>query len=674
MDYTKTYKSFLFILILLLVNVVFTRHYSQKKETNKPSPCLVKSDSLYNLSIDLQGVDNVKCLFIAQELYKLSKECNNTEITYKAFDAFCWAYLYNSNFPEAIRYGDKALELSFQLKDTLKIISSYNVLGNIYLELPDKDYALANFEKGIDLSIKIKNEEHTSNFYNNIAIAYELFDDLETSLVFYKKAKTYYEKMDIDSDKALIYLNIGDLFVQTNQLDSSTYYLNKSRALINKEEDEYLLLVYYLSKASEQAKYKNFSSAILFLDSCYFQIKNGGTPYDYLTYTKLRSEILRESNNFKEAYNYLLEAYNLKDSLSSKDILNKLRDVQISAIKDQKEAEISKLTQKNTIQDLAIAEQEAKERTLFLGIMLVSIILFFLIFVMFNNVKKNKKLKQRSQIIEQQSIDITLKNNQLEQSNKEITDSILYAKRIQNAILPPSRMVKKYLPNCFILYRPKDIVAGDFYWMEEKNGKILVAAADCTGHGVPGAMVSVICNNGLNRSVREHGITETGKILDKTREIIIQEFEKSDDEVKDGMDISLCSLSADEDDHSEDFVKVQWSGANNPLWIIRSGKFEIEEIKPDKQPVGKFAEPQPFSTHNFYLHKGDTLYLLTDGFQDQFGGEKGKKFKAIRLKELLISVCSQELDKQQQILMETFENWRGSIEQIDDICIIGIRL
>jgi serine phosphatase RsbU (regulator of sigma subunit) len=651
-----------------------THYFAQINNVKSTVKCQEKADSLYDLSNDLQGADNVKCLFIAQELYKLSKECNTIEITYKAYDAFCWAYLYNSNFPEAIRYGDKALDLSLQLNDTFKIINSYNVLGNIYLELPDKDFALSNFSKGIDLSIKIGDEELTSNFYNNIAIAYELFDDLETSLIFYKKAKAYYEKMDIDSDKALIYLNIGDLFVQTNQLDSASYYLSKSRSLINKEEDEYLLLVLYLSKASEQSKNKNYSNALLYLDSCYQQIISGGTPYDFLTYSKLRSEILFESSNYKDAYHYLLDAYKLKDSLSSKDIINKLRDVQISAIKDQKEAEISELTQKNTIQDLAIAEQEAKERNLFLGIMLISIVLFFLIFVMFNNVKKNKKLHYRSQIIEQQSKDISLKNNQLEQSNKEITDSIIYAKRIQNAILPPNRIVKKYLPESFILYRPKDIVAGDFYWMEEKNGKIFIAAADCTGHGVPGAMVSVICNNGLNRSVREHGIIDTGRILDKTREIIIQEFEKSDEDVKDGMDISLLCLNTDEYEDSDDFVKVQWSGANNPLWIIRNGKFEIEEIKPDKQPVGKYAESQNFTSHNFYLHKGDTIYLLTDGFQDQFGGEKGKKFKALQLKELLISISKQEMNIQHQILVDTFEEWRGSIEQIDDVCIVGIRL
>ncbi len=673
----KIYQSFKFLFILWIIGTIPLQVHAQKKVEKKVSQCLLKADSLYNLSNDLQGVDNVKCLFIAQQLYKHSKECDDLEITYKAYDAFCWAYLYNSNFPEAIRYGDKSLELSIQLKDTIKIMSALNVLGNIYLELPDKDYALENFEKGIELALKIKDEEITSNFYNNIAIAYELFDDLETSLIFYKKAKAYYEKMDIDSDKALIYLNIGDLFVQTNEIDSASFYLNKSRSLLNKEQDEYLLLVYYMTKATEQSKAKNYSNALTYLDSCHLQIIDGGTPYDFLSYNKIRAEILFESGDFKEAYSYLLKAYELKDSLTSKDILNKLRDVQISAIKDQKEAEISELTQKSTIQDLKIAEQNATEQTYLLGIIFITLVLLSLVFVVFNNIKKNKKLHYRSMVIESQSKDINEKNNQLEQINKEITDSIVYAKRIQNAILPSTRLVKKYFPNSFILYKPKDIVAGDFYWLEEKNGKILFAAADCTGHGVPGAMVSVVCNNGLNRSVREHGITETGKILDKTTEIIIQEFEKSEDDVKDGMDISICSISKEESDDQDDLIKLQWSGANNPLWIIKKnteGKSELVEIRPDKQPIGKYAETVPFTTHNFYLQKGDMIYLLTDGYQDQFGGEKGKKLKAMQLKEILMAVCHKPMEEQGTIINDYFEEWRGSIEQIDDVCIIGICL
>ncbi|PHR43165.1 MAG: hypothetical protein COA32_16760 [Fluviicola sp.] len=272
----------------------------------------------------------------------------------------------------------------------------------------------------------------------------------------------------------------------------------------------------------------------------------------------------------------------------------------------------------------------------------------------------------------------------IEQSHREIKDSINYAKRIQSAILPPSKIVKNYLENSFVLYKPKDVVAGDFYWLEtlkdSKTSKelILVASCDCTGHGVPGAMVSVICNNALNRSVREYKLSNSGKILDKTRQLVIEEFEKSDDDVQDGMDISLAVIDFNVENNK---VNLSWSGANNPLWIIKKDDSEITEIKPDKQPIGKYDKINEFTTHKFELEKGDLIYLLTDGYQDQFGGETaedklngGKKFKPARFKELLLSIRNEPMETQKQLIQRAFEEWKGSLDQVDDVCIIGIRL
>ena len=191
----------------------------------------------------------------------------------------------------------------------------------------------------------------------------------------------------------------------------------------------------------------------------------------------------------------------------------------------------------------------------------------------------------------------------------------------------------------------------------------MFAAADCTGHGVPGAMVSVICNNALNRSVREYGLDDPGKILDKAREIVIEEFQKSDEEVKDGMDIALCSIEGN---------KLQYAGANNPLWIIRNGK--IIETKANKQPIGQFDNPQAYTTHNIDIEGEDVIYIFSDGFVDQFGGEKGKKFKIRAFRDLLLSIQDKSMEEQKTKIEEVFETWRGSLEQIDDVCIIGVRI
>lgn len=267
-----------------------------------------------------------------------------------------------------------------------------------------------------------------------------------------------------------------------------------------------------------------------------------------------------------------------------------------------------------------------------------------------------------------------LKESNAEKENliREITDSISYAKSIQKAILPSDKRVKEYLKNSFILYKPKDIVAGDFYWLEPVGNKILFAACDCTGHGVPGAIVSVICNNALNRSVREYGLIEPGQILDKCREIIIKEFEKSEEEVKDGMDIALCALEG---------MNLKYAGANNSLWLIRKG--ELVEVKANKQPIGLFDYPEPYKTHSIELVKGDVVYIFSDGYVDQFGGfnsdssykiEGGKKMKSKIFKELLLSIQAKTMEEQKSLIDDFFYKWKGNLEQVDDICVIGVRI
>lgn len=281
--------------------------------------------------------------------------------------------------------------------------------------------------------------------------------------------------------------------------------------------------------------------------------------------------------------------------------------------------------------------------------------------------RKTAKLRKAKEILEktvhERTKELVHQKEIVEEKNTEILDSINYARRIQSAILPPTKIVKEYLKNSFILYKPKDVVAGDFYWMEHTNGKVLFAAADCTGHGVPGAMVSVVCNNALNRSVREYGLTDPGEILGKTREIVIDEFDQSEEDVKDGMDIALCSLEGN---------ILKYSGAHNPLWIIRNG--EIIETKADKEPIGKFDKQSPYTTHTFELQKGDSVYIFSDGYPDQFGGERGKKYKSGNFKKLLLSIQEHSMERQRELLDEEFENWRGKIEQIDDVCVIGVRI
>lgn len=258
----------------------------------------------------------------------------------------------------------------------------------------------------------------------------------------------------------------------------------------------------------------------------------------------------------------------------------------------------------------------------------------------------------------------------MEEKNMEIIDSINYAERLQQAILPPLNKVGEHLSDFFILFKPKDIVSGDFYWMATKGNKVLIAAVDCTGHGVPGAMVSVVGSNGLYRCVKEFGLSKPSKILDKLTDIIIETFDTHGTDVKDGMDIALCSID-------KETGVVEFAGANNPLWIVRKGVNLPEnfiEIKGDKQPIGAFEYRKVFTNHTIQLEEGDCIYMFTDGFADQFGGERGKKLKYKPFRKLIADHLELEMEQQLEKLDHAFELWKGDFEQVDDVCVIGVRM
>ncbi|MCD6066257.1 MAG: putative cyclase [Bacteroidetes bacterium] len=285
-----------------------------------------------------------------------------------------------------------------------------------------------------------------------------------------------------------------------------------------------------------------------------------------------------------------------------------------------------------------------------------------------------EKVIERTQEIQHQK-------EMVEHKNKEIVDSINYAKRLQSAILPPLSVIEKHLPSSFVYYRPKDIVAGDFYWFhvnehEEhhtehstENHGIIFAAADSTGHGVPGAMVSVVGANSLDRCVKEFRLHKPSDILEKLTDLVIKTFDMPGEDVKDGMDISLCS-------YDPKTRQVQYAGANNPLWIVRKDieGIELIEIKADKQPIGKFDYRKPFTNHVIQLQEGDCVYMFTDGYADQFGGPLGKKFKYKTLKDLLISLYDRNMQMQHRFIEEAFLEWKKGYDQVDDVCIVGFRI
>ncbi|MBL0049683.1 MAG: SpoIIE family protein phosphatase [Bacteroidetes bacterium] len=459
--------------------------------------------------------------------------------------------------------------------------------------------------------------------------------------------------------------NIGNIYlIKLDYVNALDFYL-KGLKIQNEIEDRDACAISYNDIGTVYTKLKKYKEAY---NSFYQSISIAREINSYVSlkdgYENL-SKLDSITNNFENSLkNYKLFTI-YKDSLYNEERTKKIVQSQMQYDFDKKES-ATKAEQER--KDILITKESEKQRQIrnsilggFIFVLIISLLLY-----------RSRQIKQRNntELLEKNSV-ISQQKELVEIKNKEILDSISYAKRIQATILPSVRVVKKYLEDSFILYLPKDIVAGDFYWMESIADESIVyfAACDCTGHGVPGAMVSVVCHNALNKALKEFEKRTPAEILDKVSEMVIEDFNKNaddDDEVKDGMDASLCALNIESG-------QLQWAGANNALWIIKPNG-TLNEYKPNKQPVGKSYDRTSFTNHTIQLEKGDTLYLFTDGYADQFGGTESRKFQRKGFKELLVSIHQLTMEQQREAIYTTFESWRGANEQVDDVCIIGVRV
>ena len=668
-------------------------------ESDKRTLLKYKADALNNIAyLYIMKGESAKAIDYYNKAKRISEKINDKPALSSYYVGVGYIYDNTGNIEKALEYYHKSLKINEELNDKTGMSVALNNIGSIYNDQGYIDKALEYYTKSLKLSRESNDIPGVAQAYNNIGYVYDHKNDLDKGLEYYNKALEIFEKIEDKAGIASSYSNIGHIYKLKGEIETSLGYYNKGlkvyKEVGDKEGVTYMLNNIAtiqmdrgeLQKAKTNA-IENFSIA-----------RELGYPSDIRAAAAILSKIYeKEGNNMKA-----LEMYKL--SIVMRDSLNNEATQKASA-KQQAKYEYEKqkaIDDAEHDKQLAIEHEAAEKQqiityTTTAGLALVGIFLL----VVFNRLKVTRKQKlvieDQKQEVEQQKTVVEEAHHELEEKNKEITDSIQYAKRIQNAILPADKTIKTHLSNSFVLYKPKDIVAGDFYWLEtvsslegglkkgdhlpsnslQEENLVLFAAADCTGHGVPGAMVSVVCHNALNRSVREYGLTDPAEILNKTREIVIAEFEKSDEEVQDGMDIALCCLKGN---------TLQYAGANNPLWIIHpvtssadegsvsGSEQELIETKPDKQPIGKFDNPKPYTTHTIELQKEDSIYIFSDGYIDQFGGDKGKKFKTKAFKELLLSIQKEPMEKQRTLINEAFEKWRGNNEQVDDVCIIGVRI
>ncbi len=553
-----------------------------------------------------------------------------------------------------------SLKVFEELKDTFNIGRMHSNIGVLFSDMGDFKKAIERYQLSMDMAEASGDTRKMAIALVNMGNAYENLDDIDGALEHYKRSLELFKQVNEQRGVGLCLSNLGGLLINEGKFDEAIIYLKEglalrraAQSLEGMSESMRNLGLAYVNKGEHR-------TGFVYLDSALTLARDNRYKQQELTALHDLSDAYKVTGDFKNALEYKDAYITLRDSMINEEKIKQIGDLEAKYQNEKQELEIEALKNKEAAQQAEVDRKNALNLAYGIGFVLVAILLIFVL-------RGYAQKKKANLVLEEKNDEITLQKLIVEEKNQEITDSITYAKRIQEAILPPTRLVKEWLPDSFVLYKPKDIVAGDFYWMEQANNKIYFAAADCTGHGVPGAMVSVVCHNALNRALKEFQLTDPGQILDKVRELVEETFEQSEQDVKDGMDIALCILDTES-------RTIMYSGANNPLWIIRSGAHEVEQFKADKQPIGKFADAHPFTSHQVSLNPGDIVYVFSDGYADQFGGPRGKKFKYKAFRDLLLENKDKPMEEQRAIIDQQFEEWRGELEQIDDVCVIGVRV
>jgi serine phosphatase RsbU (regulator of sigma subunit) len=577
---------------------------------------------------------------------------------------------YNEDKPRlAVKYYKRSLEVA-EAFGTKNLTYQYSNIGIVYMQLGAldkfKEYALKSKKNAEE----IQDSSAFPYAYNNLGIVYKQEGDLDSAFYYYHLSMFYAQKYNNIIHTADVLTNLCNLHYKQENIDSAIYY---GREMVKFAQKNSLANHYFREIYIDLAIIYNGEGqpqrAIELLDSSTLYHSSIDNSLMRLNYLGTKASAFFSLGNYKEAYLLQNNYSSLNDSIKTDEKLLQLAEMEerqkIRELEISDSLELMKHVANETVLegDIQKKDKQNKEKDrIILYVVIFSAGLLLLLGLVFVLLKQRKKSQQL----------ISLQNANLQEKNKEITDSINYAKNLQDGLLPDLNMLNNHVSEIGLLYTPKDIVSGDFYWchiLDEK--RCFISVADCTGHGVPGAMVSVLGINGLNKSVREKKLSKCHDILDNLNDEFEQTFERKGDshQVRDGMDIGIVCLDYENN-------TVEFSGANNPLWIFRSnaGTNSVKVIKADKQPIGNYDYRERFKLEKESFEKGDLLVLTSDGYQDQFGGPNQKKFKPKNLRERIEQLKHLPAPEITKELHKVWLNWKGDIEQIDDVCVLVIRL
>lgn len=603
-----------------------------------------------------------KALEYAKMQMELAVKLKDKNALETGYDNFGFLYKSFGEYEKSISYHLKSLQIKEEKKDSSGISVCMNGIGGLYFTMQNFPKALDYFIKGTHIDSLLNSNENLIDNYGNIGACYDAMQQYSKALEYYIRAEDLSKKISrkISSD---LLQNLGTAYLKKGELQKAEEYLNKAHEAATKENDVGTIIVINIAFADLYSQKKEYEKAINYGEKALGLAKQNKLIDSEIEALKSLANIYSQARNYSKAFQYQQMFSNLKDTLLTEKNGRAITEMNTKYETEKKEKQIE-------IQNLTLTQQnlELNKKQIIIyatagGIALLMTLSFFI----FRSYKQKKKANLQ---LEEKNILIEEKSKIVEEQHKDITDSIKYAQRIQQAILPPAKFWHELLPNSFVLYKPKDILSGDFYWIEQNQDYVYVAAADCTGHGVPGALMSLVNYNLLNKAVLEKNLVKPADILDEVNKSLTISLHQTYNEsaVRDGMDVALCALHKGNG-------QMQFAGAFNGGYIFKKdGSFL--DLNGDKTPVGAFIEEKIalFTNHSLPLEKGDRVFIFSDGYADQFGGPKGKKLKYINLKKYIAESLHLDMQQQKKHLEDRFNEWKGKYEQVDDVLVIGFAI
>lgn len=593
------------------------------------------------------------------------------------------------NYPEALELILKATTIAEEIPDYHLLAGCKLNLGNFYIKTGDTDRALEVYKEGIVLCEKHQIFYTHASLLTSYGMGLRIKGDLDSALIYYEKVlEIQYNQIHDSVVIAAIYNNMASLHYAKKDYQTAENYLLESYK-INKLMGNQRYMLMNLSNLGELSGDRDLKQSTAYFEEAIAMATKMRSKEALESIYYGMSRVYFNNQKFEKAYSYLNTSLEYKDSLYGEGKQSqmmeisenfKTRQIQDSLQLKEKDLKLSKSNEE------AANLKASKTTWQLVGASFILLCILVILFFVYRNSKNQKKINA---LLQDKNDEINQQKLEIEEKNHELTDSINYAKRIQTALLPSAGFLKKVLGDYFLLFKPKDIVSGDFYWVKQKGSHHYFAVADCTGHGVPGAMVSMLGYETIEK-VSLNEITDAAEFVSKVNEALVTSLSSKSDEkssgdqqVKDGMDLSLCIVTAKQ--------KLSYCGANNECYIIRKNgntlptatsdisiftgeKYSIIELKPTKRPVGFYHAEHEFKSVELQLLKDDMFYLFSDGYADQFGGDKGKKMKTSTFRDVLLQNADKSMTEQQAILRSYLENWMSNFDQLDDITVLGVRI